>query len=247
MPRSRVKVLHPTEEKDTKSMAFQLMDKADEQQVIAEAQGMPAEVAEQLVYRFRDKNGKEVTGLSWVGTKEVAYQLARKEKDVIVIDRVEFQPDPEDKEYVLFTAYAKELRTGRTAIGFKSQWRKMKAGGAIVPNTFWFEQGASKAKRNAMQELLPVTFIKEMIKKFLKNGNVLELSAPKEIAVPTEEEAGALKPYYEKILGFKNVQALKAYEGLVMTENAQNKKLSGKEMYMFRQAVSKKLSVLQKK
>jgi hypothetical protein len=247
MPKSRVKIIQPTEERDTKSLAFQLMDKADEAQIIAEAQGMPAEVAEQLVYRFRDSNGKEITGLSWVGTKETAYQLARKEKDVIVIEKVEFQPDPEDKEYVLFTAYAKELRTGRTAIGFKSQWRKMKAKGAIVQNTFWFEQGASKAKRNAMQELLPVTFIKQMIAQFLKKGNVLELSAPKEIAVPTENEAGVLKPYFEKILGFKNPQALKSYEGLVITENAQNKKLSGKEMYLFRQAVAKKLSALQSK
>lgn len=240
-----VKEVMPAVPADDKSLAFQVMDAADEDQIAAEAEGRFSEVAEQMVYEFV-QDGKSVTGLSWVGTKETAIALARKKICSIVIEKVNYQPDPTDNEYFLYDSHAKDLVSGRTAIGFKRQWKKLrKRSGEIIDNPFWFEHGASKAKRNAMQELMPVSFIKKMITSYLKEGKKVILSAPKQVDQVSESEQQRIVGHLGGIERITTKAELNKFESELIKSNETltgTNKLTGKEMYLIRQAIARKRS-----
>jgi len=48
---------------------FVELERRDEEQILAEIQG---QVIEEMVYSFKNKTGRTITGLSWVGIKEIA-------------------------------------------------------------------------------------------------------------------------------------------------------------------------------
>lgn len=54
--------------------------------------------------------------------------------------------------------------------------KKTKRGGGSYANTFALEKAVSKAERNAKRKLIPERVAIEMIKKFVKSGNVKELA-----------------------------------------------------------------------
>lgn len=158
------------------SEPFELMDQQDDEQILAEVQGKGAAIAEDWVYSFQ-QDGKEVTGLSWTGTKNAAYWFRRKKMADLAITQLDVQPDPTNKEYMLVKAYCEDKINGGGMWGTKRQWIKLKTrNGGIIDNPFWYEQATSKAQRNAMQAMMPADWIAKLVKDWIQDGKVKKLA-----------------------------------------------------------------------
>lgn len=158
---------------------FQVMDFADDEQILAEVQGKGAAIAEEWIYSFRQKDGKEVTGLSWLGTKNAAYWFRRKKMADLFITDLTVEEDPTDPEYKLVKASCEDKINGGKMWGVKRQWTKMKLrDGSTVVDPFWYEKGTSKAQRNAMQSMMPADWITKLIKEWTSLGKIKSLEAP---------------------------------------------------------------------
>lgn len=167
----------PVDAPTTDVAPFMAMDAADDEQILSEVKGKGATVAEEWIYSF-EQDGKEITGLSWMGTKNAAFWLARKNMAKLKISNVDVKPDPTDPEYMLCSANAEDSLNGVSTFGFKRQWTKLKRrDGSLVTNPFWYEQGTSKAMRNAMQSLMPADWITLMIKEWVDQGKIKKLDA----------------------------------------------------------------------
>ena len=157
------------------SAPYQAMDFADDDQILSEIQGKGAEIADEWIYTFRS-GGKEVTGLSWMGTKNAIYYFRRKKMADLYITDMEFIEDPTDKEYMLFKARCEDKINGGGIWGVKRQWTKMKLrDGSVVVDPFWYEKGTSKAQRNAMQAMMPADWITKLIKEWTDKGKTKAL------------------------------------------------------------------------
>jgi hypothetical protein len=161
---------------------FEVMDKMDDQLIIQEIEGR---IVNTWVYHFR-QNGQEQWGLSKVGVDAACSELAKK-GEVIRELEVKYDVDPTSKEHVLFVAKAGRYAVGRdgkevlldTAIGTKRQGLKTtKTNGAVIDNSFWFEQGATKALRNARSRLIGEEIRSRIIAFAKKNDRVQVIDAP---------------------------------------------------------------------
>lgn len=171
------------------SMPFQLMDAADDEQVLAEVQGKGAAIADEWIYSFRQKDGKEVTGLSWLGTKNAAYWFRRKKMADLAITKLEVDPDPTDEEYKLVKAYCEDQINGGGIWGVKRQWTKMKLkNGNTVIDPFWYEKGTSKAQRNSMQSMMPADWIAKLVKEWTNKGKVKQIAPVKTRETDTDPD-----------------------------------------------------------
>lgn len=244
-------IISPNEAADEDSVAYQVMDAADQRQMLESAEGNFSELGEALVYKFV-KDGQEVTGLSWVGTKEAAATLAREGKLKLSITELDYTPDPIDDEYMIFKAKAYDKVTERSTICVKRQWllTTLPDGKTNIKNVFWLEQGSSKVKRNAQQELMPASFIQKIIKQWLEQGKYITLGAPKEGAkgeLPTDPKAiKKIKIALDTVNAFKTKKDLLAYESKLLQSNEKRKKYDGKELYTIRQAIKAKVGQLKK-
>jgi hypothetical protein len=224
----------PKEPVTPETAPFELMDAADDEQILAEVKGKGATVIEEWVYSF-EQDGKEITGLSWTGTKNAAVWLARKGWGKLNIKTVDYKQDPTDPEYMLFNAIAEDTQNGLSMPGFKRQWTKLKTRkGDIITNPFWYEQGASKAMRNAMQALMPADWIASMIKDWMENGKV------KKIEMKQASPAKPTSKYWAKFYGAKSADdCTKA-----IAEVRVAKDLTDGEKYMIVKKLQEKLDSL---
>lgn len=231
---------------DKQSIAYQAMDQADEMAILESHGESFADLGEALVYEFQS-DGKTVTGLSWVGTKEAAIALANKGKMVLTTEELTWEPDEDDREYMIFKAKVKDMVSGRIAFGVKRQWKKtLLKGGKTVPNKFWLEQGQAKAKRNAMQELMPVSFLKKLITQWIKGGKSKQLAATT-APTPNAQEAARLTKVFQNIELCKTKEEVDNLEKRIVSHNQTLEKedqLTGREMYLVRQALQNKKSKL---
>jgi hypothetical protein len=195
----------PKEPTTPDTAPFELMDAADDEQILEEVKGKGATVREEWIYSFI-QDGKEITGLSWMGTKNAAVWLARKGWGKLNIKSVDYKQDPTDPEYMLFNAIAEDIQNGVSMPGFKRQWTKLKTRkGEIVVNPFWYEQGASKAMRNAIQSLMPADWIASMIKEWIGGGKVKKIELTANPATPKK----ASSKYWAKYYGANTADELK--------------------------------------
>jgi hypothetical protein len=178
---------------------FQVMDFADDEQILAEVQGKGAAIAEEWIYSFRQKDGKEVTGLSWLGTKNAAYWFRRKKMADLFITDLTVEEDPTDPEYKLVKASCEDKINGGKMWGVKRQWTKMKLrDGSTVIDPFWYEKGTSKAQRNAMQSMMPADWITKLIKEWTGLGKIKSLEAPpKKDFIESKRVASNTEPHLE--------------------------------------------------
>jgi hypothetical protein len=138
---------------------FEVMDAMDDKLIMAEIKGR---IVDTWVYHFKDEYGREQWGLSKVGVDAACSELAKRGEVIRELD-IKHDLDPTDKEYILFTARAGRYAVARdgkevlldTAFGTKRQSIKIhKRDGSSTYNNFWFEQGATKALRNARNRLI---------------------------------------------------------------------------------------------
>ena len=142
---------------------FAIMERKDEEQILAELKG---HYLEEFVYSF-EHAGRRVIGLSWAGVKECAYRMG----GIDVVDcRVEDKGD-----YWLVLAKAVDRTTGSGRYGISTQPKKMKLkDGSEQEDLFSLPKALSKAQRNAIRGLIPEQYIKTFLDHYLQEKRIIE-------------------------------------------------------------------------
>ena len=220
------------------------MERMDEQQMLADINGQISEIADEMVYYFKDSKGHEVTGLSWKGTTATAHHLRQKKVVNLSVPSVTFRKDPTDEDYMIFEATVKDLISGAQTVALKRQDTKIRPKkGKPYPNAFWLEIGRSKAIRNGMQDLMPADWIAKMIKQWIDEGKIKILGNGnrRKSALPGQS-IQKIQPVLNKISNTKDISVIeKAKEYVTSTDS-----LNGREKNFLMKVINKKMGSLKK-
>ena len=221
---------------------YLVMDKMDDEQILADIGGKIDKFADKLVYCFEDKDGRQVTGLSWIGVKTMVFHLRRSKMANLSAEDVTYSVDLSDSEYVVFKAKVRDLISGATAIGLKRQPLKMHTKYGVKPNNFWLEQGRTKAVRNAMIELFPADWVADKITEWIKGGKYQKLGNTQTSAIKSGEQIDAKKiqPAVNAINKATTKEQLSEIDKKISVASGWN----GQEKYFAKQLVQKRLLAL---
>ena len=189
--------------------AWQVMDSWDDEQILAELEGRVTP-GKKLVYKFRQA-GQEVIGLGKEGV-DLCCQILIEQGQVIreLELRVEYDGEGVSREALFFSkagrfavAVSGELMLD-TVIGTKRQpLYRANREGELEYNPHWFEQGATKALRNARLRLLPLRLREFVMAQALKSNRVQSNDTPQDEARrPATPEQRKL---YTQMLGSHHV------------------------------------------
>ena len=151
---------------------------ADDEAIEAELMG---KAMEHYVYSFK-QDGKTVTGMTVAGVNETSRQLTKKKDSGIKIRivpdsvKIDMNATEGDENGISVILMAENMLSGETSIGAKFEPFDKKGSKGKYKNTFALEKAVSKAERNAKRKLIPEKMAIEMIKKFVKEGNVQSLA-----------------------------------------------------------------------
>ena len=161
------------------------MEKRDEDQILAEAQG---NIIKEMFYKFKI-GGVDVTGISWVGTKEIARRYGGIKMGI---------PQVTDLgEDWACSVQATDLKNDVTLVGSSLQTKNMKRrDGSEGPDRFAYTKVVSKAQRSAIRALIPESFLLSMEKTF---------SAEK--SKPRKVDSTSSIPVWDGDLSIPNIQA----------------------------------------
>ena len=172
---------------------FEIFEKRDEDQILAEAQG---HIIEEMFYKF-PLDGKTVTGISWVGTKEIARKYGGIKMGIPQVTDL-------GDQYAC-SIQATDTKNDVTLIGSSMQPKNMTLkNGEEKPDRFAYTKVVSKAQRNAIRALIPETFLLEMEKTF-SSGSYKQGSKPApryEEAEQPEHPSVPVRPDGNEILGY---------------------------------------------
>jgi hypothetical protein len=169
--------------------AFLLFDKQDDLAVVARLRGA---VLKEYVYAFR-QGGQMIYGLGVDGAEACKRELARM-GEVIREDEIDLIREDTERAYFRAKASRWAVKPGQpdvkldTSVELKNQKKYItKRDGTLEPNEFWFEQGGSKAMRNAILNLVPETIKQQIIESYKKSARIVD---------PTPEQADAMTQEY---------------------------------------------------
>jgi len=175
---------HQRSMKKMSESKFEILEKRDEEQILAEAQG---NIIKEMFYKF-PIDGKQVTGISWVGTKEIARRYGGIKMGLPQVTVL-------DDQYVC-SVQATDVKNDVTLIGSSMQPKNMTLkNGDIKPDRFAYVKVTSKAQRNAIRALVPETFLLEMEKTFSSGSyNQKKRSTPRyeEAEQPGEDDGSSV-------------------------------------------------------
>ena len=144
---------------NTDDSKYELMERLDEAQIIAEQQG---HIIEEYFYVFKEE-GKEKTGLSFAGIKYMANLMVTQGHPLSIIHS-EIR-ESQDGNSWLADAVCQDLKTGEKRVGHSQTlktrmvavWKDGRRTDEkrAEPNTFAYTQAGSKAERNAMRHFMP--------------------------------------------------------------------------------------------
>jgi len=137
-----------------RSEDFREMDARDEEQVLLALRGT---FLKEFVYKF-PMGGRQVTGISWSGIKEIAYRVQG------IDTEIENQKETDEAFTFIVKATNKNIDSSRLGVGV--QPKLMKRGGRDVPDPFAIQKALSKAQRNAIRGVIPEATIKQYIEIF---------------------------------------------------------------------------------
>jgi hypothetical protein len=144
----------------TGNTPYEIMDRRDEEQIMAELDGIPSKVLEEMVYSFMS-GGQKITGLSFVGVKTLAVEAGH----IGIVD-LKVQ---ETNDSFRVMALAKDYNRNVTFFGVADQAKLMPMrNGSPIPDKFALQKAVSKAQRNAIFNLLPRKLVAEFISKCMK-------------------------------------------------------------------------------
>ena len=161
---------------DNELTPYEAMDLADEGQIINELEGkLTAEDMETFVYSFPDKStGRNVTGLSWKGTKATWWELnSKKLTNMTITDKMKIT---QGDGYVDVAVYAYDKLRDIGTWGMARGYTSMKTRGGSIVDRFASAKAMSKAQRNALNHLFPSELVAKIIQKWIKKGNVKQLT-----------------------------------------------------------------------
>jgi len=152
---------------------YEAMDLVDENQIVNEIEGKILDEA--LVYSFLDKTtGKEITGLSWKGTKAVWWEFNKKKfTRMTVTDKVIVT---QGDGFIDVAVYAYDELRKIGAWGMARGYTKQSTRSGQIDDRFASAKAMSKAQRNAMNQLFPMELVAKMLKLFIKQGKVQKLT-----------------------------------------------------------------------
>ncbi len=137
------------------------IDRRDDEQIIAHMSG---ELVTEYVYSFTDGGGRKQEGLSWAGVRELA-QL----RGNIVLDK----PDVEDHDdFIRVMVRATDMERNVSVWGGTHQPKYItRRDKTRTPDDFAYEKAISKAQRNAIKNLMPVTVVRSVINQLQGRSN----------------------------------------------------------------------------
>jgi len=138
--------------------AYELLDQRDEEQILSEIKG---QIIDEMFYSF-SMDGREVTGISWVGTKEIARQYGGIDMNFV---RCEDTPI----SYIAIVK-ATDTKRGTSLLGTAMQPKLMQTRAGEVEDRFAYTKAVSKAQRNAIRAIIPEKYLLEMYKLFKDGG-----------------------------------------------------------------------------
>lgn len=152
---------------------YEAMDLVDEAQIVNEIEGKMTDEA--LVYSFPDKgSGKEITGLSWKGTKAVWWEFNKKGyTQMTITDKVIIT---QGDGYVDVACYAYDELRKIGAWGMARGYTKQQTRNGEIEDRFASAKAMSKSQRNALNQLFPMEKVAVIIKAFMKQGKGLKLT-----------------------------------------------------------------------
>ena len=159
----------------TENAKFAIMEQKDEQQILAELQGV---YLDKFVYSFKQGN-QDVTGISWAGIKEIAYRIG--EIDT-TIEKFE-----ETEDAYVFIVKATNKGVG-SRLGVSNQPKKYSNG---KPDQFALQKALSKAQRNAIRGVIPEATIQQYLDKFMKQDKNVDNSQPEEPRYEPNQDDGS--------------------------------------------------------
>ena len=171
--RTKVKTVSPTASHDEE--VYVLMEKRDEEQIVADLEGR---YLEEFVYEFcrRHKWPERVrprectctdlvVGISWFGIQEASRAYGRIQ---VPIEKAKIKETAEEVEVMV---EAVDTQTNSSRIGVSSQAKNMTTRVGVMHDSFALQKALSKAQRNAIKQLLPQTMLKEWIQRHRNGGN----------------------------------------------------------------------------
>lgn len=172
---------------------YLLFDRADDEGIIARIRGA---ALKRYVYHFK-QGGQEIYGLGIDGAEACKRELARA-GEVLEEDDVQIERDEPEAAY--FKARCSRWAANKegkrikldSTLGMKRQAKFItRRDGTIEPNPFWFEQGCSKAIRNAILNLTPMEIQERVIEAFKGKGQVIDVTMTPDAAGEMLEDAHA--------------------------------------------------------
>ena len=159
---------------------YQAMDAFDESQIVDDINGRIPDAAAKMVYSFLDKQtGKEIVGLSWYGSKAAEREFNRRKlTQISITDKATIS---QGNGYVDVGVYAYDAKSKMGSWGFSRGFdRGRRKDGSTYEDRFPSAKAASKAQRNAVNNLLPAEKVAKMIQAWIKKGQVQQIEAPRE-------------------------------------------------------------------
>ena len=151
----------PAEKKEAVDMVpaednvYAIMERRDEEQILAELQGLPSPVLEDMIYSFEqggEGGSKTVTGLSWEGVKTLALELGH-----FKVEDLKISETPDEFRIVVKVT---DTHRGVTLYASSDQPKTMKRrDGNGTPDQFALQKAMSKAQRNGLLQLLPPAMV----------------------------------------------------------------------------------------
>lgn len=158
--------------------AYELMEARDEQQILEEIKGS---IITEMFYSFKIGD-KEVTGVSWVGTKEIARRYGSIRMDFIDLR------DMGDDYMAVVRATDTRSDTGMLGTSLQSKEANGK------PDRFASTKAISKAQRNAIRAVIPEKYLLEMYSLFRKGAKPAARKTVDVDAEPMEEHETQEEP-----------------------------------------------------
>jgi len=173
---------------------YDLLDRRDEEQILAEIKGA---IIREMFYSFPMEDGRIVTGISWVGTKEIARQYGNVSMEFV---KVEETPD----SYIAIVK-ATDTKRGTSLLGTAVQPKLMHTRKGEVDDRFAYTKAVSKAQRNAIRAIIPERYLLEMYDLFTKGVEFKTPVAPKpmprkQVKATQQAEGGEWKLKDDKIV-----------------------------------------------
>ncbi len=174
---------------------YQAFERLDEEAIADEVNGI---YVKSLVYRFEDKGGRMVTGLSIRGVEEAARFMVKHGYD-IACDKAEVVE--EQNEY---RASVKVTSTymGKTMVTYGYS-RSVKTFGNGGRDEFAYVKAMSKAQRNALRTVIPEKLMSTLVEKFMGDKtrvrNVTSVGGERAESWPPKREEATVEAKEEAV------------------------------------------------